>query len=814
MSRTTFSFQTNFTSGELDPQLVARSDTKFYFNGAASLRNAIVRPQGGARRRGGLKYVDTLNATTLSRLTGGSYTYPQGGGGANWTDGSDTTAAASVNAIGVVNPYVAVQVDFTTPTLINMVRVTRVSLQIASASVVNSEWFIQYSSDAVSWTSLGDAMTLKASFYAQGGPISYARKGPITARYWRLARIGATDLTTAILNLYGIDFYQLSATPTNNRLIPFAFNTSQQYMLVAGDKHAVVYTSDVADDTIYLKHASAELPELNWAQSSDVLFLTQEDYSPHVVIRNQTAANWGTVFTVSDINGLDYSPYQMGGTGIPVYNFTTTTSSPAQTLTPSAIEGGVTLTAGGGTPFAASNVGDLVSGGGGLARITRYTSPTVVSAAVLIPFYSTAAMGSGTWTIFGDYEEVWSTTRGYPRSCTFHEGRLWYGGSRDRPHTFWGSVIDNFANFDPGQGLDDEGVEFTLDTDQLNAITNVFSGRDLQIFTVGEEAIVQQIQGYPITPSNVYVRKQTTHGSKAGAKVFDIDGGSIYIQRNGAGIREFIYNDSAQIYDSNNISILSGHLLDNPQDICLMRSSSSSDTDKIIAVNDDGTVACCSTLRTQEVTAWTLWTTLNQDGTQAVVHNCGALPYGTDPLYVITERVINGSTVFCLERLMEDYTLDCSKQVAVAGTTATGFTHLASTNAWVNFTDANGVVTSLGLKAVDGSGNIALGASYTGTIEAGIAYYMTGQTMPVDQQLPEGTARGRKKRITEATFLLRNAGNLTIDSDPVDFAGVSAFNGQKVMEAIGDYDEDGQLSFGQDAPLPLEVVGIVMQLSI
>lgn len=52
--------QTNFTSGELDPNLFGRTDLRAYENGAARLENIIVETTGGARRRPGLSYIATV----------------------------------------------------------------------------------------------------------------------------------------------------------------------------------------------------------------------------------------------------------------------------------------------------------------------------------------------------------------------------------------------------------------------------------------------------------------------------------------------------------------------------------------------------------------------------------------------------------------------------------------------------------------------------------------------------------------------------------------------------------------------------------
>jgi len=51
---------TNFTAGELAPDLYGRADLRAYANGAARLRNVVLNPTGGVTRRPGLRHVDGL----------------------------------------------------------------------------------------------------------------------------------------------------------------------------------------------------------------------------------------------------------------------------------------------------------------------------------------------------------------------------------------------------------------------------------------------------------------------------------------------------------------------------------------------------------------------------------------------------------------------------------------------------------------------------------------------------------------------------------------------------------------------------------
>jgi len=71
--------QTNFTSGELDPQLLGRSDLRSQENGAAKLQNVFVETTGGVRRRSGMAYLATAagrgRLATFEPSSGGTFLF-------------------------------------------------------------------------------------------------------------------------------------------------------------------------------------------------------------------------------------------------------------------------------------------------------------------------------------------------------------------------------------------------------------------------------------------------------------------------------------------------------------------------------------------------------------------------------------------------------------------------------------------------------------------------------------------------------------------------------------------------------------------
>jgi hypothetical protein len=73
----------------------------------------------------------------------------------------------------------------------------------------------------------------------------------------------------------------------------------------------------------------------------------------------------------------------------------------------------------------------------GIARVTGFTSSTVVDVAVIEEFANITATAD--WS-----ESYWSERRGFPAAGQFYEGRKWWGG-QDRN---WGSIVDAFDGFD------------------------------------------------------------------------------------------------------------------------------------------------------------------------------------------------------------------------------------------------------------------------------------------------------------------------------------------------------------------------------
>ena len=591
-----------------------------------------------------------------------------------------------------------------------------------------------------------------------------------------------------------------AANPQNGmKLIPFEFSTTQSYMLlfvhnrmyIFKNKELVTNINSSGNDYLTTTIGSTVLATMDHTQSADTLILVQEDMAPKKIVRGGSHSTW----TISDIS-FEF---------IPKFNFTPAETTINQTITPSAVDGNITITAGG-SVFTSSHVNQFVEANDGMgrARITRFVSGTSVEAVVEIPFFNTSAIASGGTFLDTGYEDSFSTSKGFPRTCTFHEGRLYFGGVKSRPNTIFASRVARFFDFNPGEALDDDSIELTISTDSTNAITGLFSGRDLQIFTKGGEFFLPQSTLDPITPTNVVVNGATRRGSQEGIKPVGAESGTLFIQRAGKSLREFLFSDVELSYISNNISLLSSHLLKSPSDMALRKATSTTDGDLLLIVNEtDGSLATYSILRGQNVIAPSLSTT---DGEFV---NVGV---DVDQIYFTVKRTISSADKYYVECFNDDNTTDSAKLYSGGSkpstTTVTGLSHLEGKTVKVIADD------QMQLDKTVSSGQITLDAVPTTYVEIGLNYTPTIKTLPVELKLSSGNIVAQKKRIVEATANLYLSQNLTLNGNDLLFVAGDFFTGKKRKKPMLGYDRDGQMTFSQSAPLFFTLLGVEYKVSV
>ena len=617
-------------------------------------------------------------------------------------------------------------------------------------------------------------------------------------------------------------------------LIPFEFSTTQNFMIVAS-----VFASTTIRFRFYANQAlltningsgnnyldfnvgtlfgggSINMDKTYFTQSADTLVIVNENFAPFKVVRGASNTTW----TASALSLT--SPKSL---------FTVATTNPAGTITASAVSGAITITASSAI-ISSSNVDQFINvlNGFGRARITKFTSTTVVEAVTEIPFFSTNAVASGDYELETGYEDAFSATRGYPRTCSFHEGRLFFGGSASEPATLFGSKVGDFFNFKPAENLDDDAIKVSLFTDSVNAITALRSGRDLQIFTTGAEFFVPQADLDPITPGNITVKSATRRGSKFGIRPQSAEGGTLFIQRQGKALREMLFSDVELSYVANNVSILSSHLLLDPQRMALRNATDTTEGDLLMIVNGTdtagyrassvgltGTIAAFMLNRPQQIVAPAVWTT---DG--------DFLDIGVDldTIYTVVKRTIGGSAKYYLEVFDDDRTTDSSLQYFAGasspdqslpgGTTAGSLSHLEGKTVKVvrdDIVDPDQTVSS---------GNVTLADTASTYVEVGLNYSVEVVTQPVELRLPTGSMQAQKVRVVEASPIMFATQNRTVNGKEVatqttasGSGGLTAFTGIKTVHGLTGYTLDGKVILAQSQPVFMTVLGLEYKVGV
>ncbi|MCC6598435.1 MAG: hypothetical protein IT559_06565 [Alphaproteobacteria bacterium] len=521
--------------------------------------------------------------------------------------------------------------------------------------------------------------------------------------------------TGGIARRAGLRF--IDTAPGDGRLISFEFNTEQTYLLVVTDLEIGVYAGGYKEASIAAPWSAAQVSQLSWTQSADTLLMVHPDVPPRKLTRG-VGGTWSLSawnFFTGD-NGVRHQPY---------FKF----AESAVTLTPSGTTGAITLTASA-PVFEAGHEGTRLRVGGREVEITDFDSATVVSADVIETL-------SGTTPTIDWEEQAFSPVRGYPATVAFHQDRLVIGGSREMPNRLWFSKSGDLFNFDRGEGLDDEAIEFAILSDQVNAIRGIFSGRHLQVFTSGAEWMVT---GDPLTPAAVQIRRQTRIGSVIGRHIppINVDGATLFIARNGKEIQEFLYTDLEQAYKSTDLALLSRHMIGNPVDM---------DYDQkrrlLFLVRDDGKFAALTVFRAEGVNAWTLHETAGAVKSVAVVG---------DEVYMLVAR----EDAYLVEQLDDTLALDSalSGTVGVPATSWAGLDHLEGRDV---VSVADGLVQDAVLVS---GGEIELETAAL-EIEAGLPF--THVVEPLPPGVLGAAGAGRKMRLIEGIFRVQDTQALRLD---------------------------------------------------
>lgn len=819
-------FQNNFTSGEISPDLNARIDVKQYANGCHQMLNALPTLEGGWTGRPGFQYLfhvrdESQEAHFIDFVYSTDISYGVViNDGYMWfltersliTETAQSIVTCTDNGSGLIRVEITGH-GYTTGDWVQIVGVT-------GTYEANSEWEITVigantfdlvgSTFTNAWVDGGlcgkivevacpytesDLHNLR---WAQDGDVLYIVNGAYIP--YKLSRTSATSFTLEKFFMNGpyretgtdAAGFQTSATTLNWSSATLTKGTTGTLVAVPPAAQNITDCVDNGSGLIRVTIAGHGY-DLD-AETPPIVTIAG--------VTGTTEANGDWKITVVDIDKFDL----IGST------FTNTYSGPSGTSTigvfwSTDVDRCVKYEGDGSAGKTAGTVR-------GALKITGYTDPLNVSAEIIETLTGTTA--TTLWSL-----GKWNTYDGWPAAVTFHEQRLVLGGAALNPQEWCGSFLNapvDYVGDEPTNN--DDSYCYTVRSERINSIRWIHSLANLLIGTAGEELEVFGPSDLTIGPViSPIIKPQTKRGSNE-TRPLVFDDVVLFVQWGGRRLYTLEYDTQKDKLGGQDLTFISRHLVPSGTSIHSM-AFEEQPNNTVWLTRTDGVLLSMIYFPEQEVLGWSQHTT--QDGLFEDVMCLPSVPTGKTDTYVTVKRTINGVTRRYVEVANRDMYVDSgiSGSFNSSDGLVNGLNHLANEQVVQNIDGGVGV----GPVTVSLEGQIDVSPRTSGTIQAGLAF--TPTVTPLEPLM--GTTAtsndqffGRKKKYGAIIIRSRNTKTFAVDGqqlpardsgDLMDTTPPADTLKDWRLSQLG-YKTINSIVISQPLPLPIHILSIAGTVSI
>jgi hypothetical protein len=576
-----------------------------------------------------------------------------------------------------------------------------------------------------------------------------------------------------------------SAIEHNVRLIPFTFSTTQTMVLEFGHQYVRFHTNGgtLLDGSSIYEIASpyghANLADLHYVQSADVMTITHPSFAPQELRRSGatswafTTPNFGEPIaapstrtaTASGHSSAKYD-YTYVITSVAADDISESSASASVTANGNLLEQGGIVTVGWGAVTDASRYNVYKLQGGIFGFIGQSESTSIIDDNIAPDMGATPP----------NYDAVLNSTNNFPAAVSYYEQRRVFAGTNNEPSnilmTKSGTESDMSFRIPV---VDDDRISFRVAAREANTIRHVVPLTEMILLTSAAEWRVTSLNSDAITPSTISVKPQSYVGA-SNVQPIIVNNSLIYAAARGGHVRELGYNWQANGFITGDLSVRAPHLFDEHTitDIAFSKAPYP------IAwfVRNDGVLLGFTYMPEQGVGAWHQHTTEN--GTFESV--CVVAEGDDDVLYAVVKRTIDGAMTRYIERMQPRYFdapedaffVDCG--LTLDGTNAASTTMTISGG--TNFTTAESLTltassgTFLNPVSTDKGDAIVItdtdGVKYTleivSTSSTTIAQVRTDKTIPVSLRSSARTAWAfARDSVTGLTHLEGQTVNILAD---------------------------------------------------
>ncbi len=464
--------------------------------------------------------------------------------------------------------------------------------------------------------------------------------------------------------------------------------------------------------------------------------------------------------------------------------------------------------------------------GYGIARISAFTSPTQVTADVVVDEGNglqqlpagVVSTATKRWAL-----GAWSATTEYPRTVSWCRDRLALAGKQ----RWWLTVPDSFEDMSGDFfGLTSSDCAIWGILQSTNEILWLAESDKLLMGTPGGVYALGEITTTdPLGPDNVKVVRQNGRRCRAVRPVL-VDTSIIFVHRAGRRLFSLDYEVTVDRFKSTDLSALAKHITRSG----IIDMAYQAEPESILwCVLGSGELVALTLNQEQEVTAWHRHP---MGGDTPFVENVAVVPSpdGTrEEVWICVRRTINGQIrryYEFIEKCWEEgdapedvFYVDAGLTYSGAATdTISGLDHLEAETVQVAVDGAThkDCVVSSGTIVLEREGS---------KVQIGLHAPARLITQRLEAGAQDGTAQGKMKRAEQAVvrFVDTLGGKVGMNGRPlteIQFRKPSMamnepptiFDGDKVVDLGGDYERDARVEVLQDQPFPMTILAIMPRM--
>lgn len=426
-------------------------------------------------------------------------------------------------------------------------------------------------------------------------------------------------------------------------------------------------------------------------------------------------------------------------------------------------------------------------------------------------------------------EGAWSPARGFPRSITLHQSRMFFGGNEAQAQTIWASDIDGYDRFTEEDIQDSDSFRLTIGSREYNAIQWLSgSSKNLLIGTTGGEySLSSGDEANILTATSARYEPESELGSehiqpqKANSVV-------LFVQRGGRDVSEIVYSFEQDGFVNTNLTDLSEHITAGQiKEIAYQKHR-----DQILwCITGDGKLIGLTYDRKQEVVGW------HRHETQGDFESVAVISSGDEEeeIWFSVKRTLNGGVVRTIERFYPDmwrlheaasdptnlFYVDCGVISEGSAQTTVSVAHLE--NEIVSVLEDGSVAPNTEVT----SGSVAL-VNPADVAIVGLPYESIIEPLSIEVNQQDGTSQGRQKRVHKVWIKLFQSGVFKIahsttgaydtvyarDTDDLMDAPIPLYSSRIAAAVPSRWNQSATVAVKQDKPLPLTILSIVRNTEI